>query len=132
MEDDAKLADEETFRLLFESIQDYAIFVMNPEGIVKTWNPGAEMMKGYRSDEIVGQSFSRFYLPSDIEAEKPRMLLSHAARAGRVTDEGWRVRKRWVPLLGFYSHYGAVRSKRSNKGVCQNHTGHDRAKTNGG
>jgi PAS domain S-box-containing protein len=84
---------EETFRLLFETIRDYAIFVMNPEGIVKTWNSGAELMKGYRAEEILGQSFSRFYLPSDIEAGKPRMLLSHAARAGRVTDEGWRVRK---------------------------------------
>jgi PAS domain S-box-containing protein len=85
--------NEDMFRLVFESIQDYAIFVISPEGIVKTWNPGAEMMKGYTDDEILGQSFSRFYLPSDIEAGKPRMLLSHAARAGRVTDEGWRVRK---------------------------------------
>jgi PAS domain S-box-containing protein len=84
---------EDTFRLLFESIQDYAIFIMSPEGIVRTWNPGAEMMKGYRADEIIGQSFSRFYLPSDIEAGKPRMLLSQAARDGRVSDEGWRVRK---------------------------------------
>ena len=85
--------NEQTFRLLFESIKDYAIYVMNPEGIVKTWNPGAEMMKGYRAEEILGQSFSRFYLPSDIEAGKPRRLLSQAAQAGRVTDEGWRVRK---------------------------------------
>jgi PAS domain S-box-containing protein len=85
--------NEYTFRLLFESIKDYAIIIMNPEGIVKTWNPGAEMMKGYRAEEILGQSFSRFYLPSDIKAGKPRMLLSQAARAGRVTDEGWRVRK---------------------------------------
>jgi PAS domain S-box-containing protein len=85
--------NEDMFRLLFESIQDYAIFIMNPEGIVMAWSPGAEMMKGYKGDEILGQSFSRFYLPSDIEAGKPRLLLSHAARAGRVTDEGWRVRK---------------------------------------
>ncbi|HKO31447.1 MAG TPA: PAS domain-containing sensor histidine kinase [Nitrospiraceae bacterium] len=85
--------NEFTFRLLFESIKDYAIYVINPEGIVKTWNPGAEMMKGYRAEEILGQSFSRFYLPSDIEAGKPHRLLSQAARAGRVTDEGWRVRK---------------------------------------
>ena len=85
--------NEETFRLLFDSIRDYAIFIMNPDGIVKTWNPGAEMMKGYRAEEIVGQSFSRFYVPSDIETGRPRMLLSEAAVAGRVTDEGWRVRK---------------------------------------
>jgi PAS domain S-box-containing protein len=97
MEDDKNspfcLETENEDRLLFESIKDYANFVLNPEGIIKTWNPGAEMMKGYRADEILGQSFSRFYLPSDIEAGKPRMLLSQAARAGRVTDEGWRVRK---------------------------------------
>jgi PAS domain S-box-containing protein len=85
--------NEHTFRLLCESIKDYAIYVLDPEGIVKTWNPGAEMMKGYRAEEILGESFSRFYLPSDIEAGKPRRLLSQAARAGRVTDEGWRVRK---------------------------------------
>ena len=97
MEDDInEPRDEQTFRLLFESIQDYAIFVMNPDGIVKTWNPGAEIMKGYRADEIVGQSFSRFYLSSDIEAGKPHMLLSHAARAGRVTDGP----KRWVSTSG--------------------------------
>jgi len=84
---------EDTFRLLFESIQDYAIFIISPQGIVKTWNPGAELIKGYRADEIIGQSFSRFYLPSDIDADKPRLLLAQAARDGRVTDEGWRVRK---------------------------------------
>jgi PAS domain S-box-containing protein len=84
---------EYTFRLLLESIKDYAILVLDPEGIVKTWNPGAEIMKGYKAEEIVGQSFSRFYLPSDIEGGKPRRLLAQAARAGRVTDEGWRVRK---------------------------------------
>src|SRR5687767_370377 len=106
--------NEDMFRLVFESIQDYAIFVISPEGIVKTWNPGAEMMKGYTDDEILGQSFSRFYLPSDIEAGKPRMLLSHAARAGRVTDEGWRVRKDgshfWASIVitALYDQQGAL------------------------
>ncbi len=106
---------EETFRLLFESIKDYAIFVMNPEGIVKTWNLGAEMMKGYRAEEIVGQSFSRFYVPSDIETGKPGMLLSQAAVAGRVTDEGWRVRKNgsrfWasVVITALYNKKGEIK-----------------------
>ncbi|HET9845795.1 MAG TPA: PAS domain-containing sensor histidine kinase [Nitrospira sp.] len=116
MEDEPKATqNEETFRLLFESIKDYAIFITNSEGIVKTWNPGAEMMKGYRADEIVGQSFSRFYLPSDIEAGKPGMLLSRAARAGRATDEGWRVRKDgsrfWasVVITALYDHKGALK-----------------------
>ena len=84
---------EETFRLLFESVKDYAIFIIDPAGIVRTWNPGAELMKGYRAEEIIGQSFSRFYPPSDIETGKPLRLLSRAALAGRATDEGWRVRK---------------------------------------
>ena len=107
--------NEDMFRLLFESIQDYAIFVMNPDGIVKTWNRGAEMMKGYGADEIVGQSFSRFYLPSDIEAGKPGMLLAQAARDGRVTDEGWRVRKDgshfWASIVitALYDPQGALK-----------------------
>jgi len=104
----------DVFRLLFENIQDYAIFMMTPEGIVTTWNPGAEMMKGYKADEILGQCFSRFYLPSDIEAGKPHMLLSHAAQAGRVTDEGWRVRKDgtnfWASIVitALYNRKGEV------------------------
>src|SRR4029078_8885226 len=89
----------DVFRLLFENIQDYAIFMMTPEGIVTTWNPGAEMRKGYKADEILGHCFSLFFLPSDIEAGKPHMLLSHAAQAGRVTDEGWRVRKKSTKQL---------------------------------
>jgi PAS domain S-box-containing protein len=106
---------EETFRLLFESIKDYAIFIMDPDGIVQTWNPGAEMMKGYRAEEIVGQSFSRFYLPSDIQTGKPRMLLSQAAQSGRVADEGWRVRKDgsrfWasVVITALYNDKGEIK-----------------------
>jgi PAS domain S-box-containing protein len=105
---------EDTLRLLFDSIQDYAIFIMSPEGIITTWNLGAEMMKGYRADEIIGQSFSRFYLPSDIEAGKPCMLLSQAARDGRVTDEGWRVRKdgshfwAFIVITALYDQRGEI------------------------
>lgn len=84
---------DETFRRLCESVKDYAIYLLDREGVVQTWNPGAELMKGYRAEEIVGQSFTRFYVPSDIDAGKPRRLLSQAAHAGRITDEGWRVRK---------------------------------------
>ena len=106
---------EETFRLLCDSIKDYAIFVMNPEGVIQTWNAGAEMLKGYRAEEIIGQSFSRFYLPSDIEAGQPRILLSQAAVAGRVTDEGWRVRKDgsrfWasVVITALYDQQGVLK-----------------------
>src|SRR5438034_3449332 len=83
----------ETFRQLVEDVQDVAIFMLDGAGRVSTWNSGAERIKGYRAEEIVGQHFSRFY-PSEAVAEgKPARLLAIAARDGRVEDEGWRVRK---------------------------------------
>jgi PAS domain S-box-containing protein len=88
-----RLRGEVAFRLLVEAVADYAIFLIDPTGHVLTWNPGAERIKGYRSSEIVGQHFSRFYGPEDREADRPGHLLAIAARDGRVEDEGWRVRK---------------------------------------
>src|SRR5438093_6046499 len=83
----------ETFRQLVDDVQDVAIFMLDGAGRVSTWNSGAERIKGYRAEEIVGQHFSRFY-PSEAVAEgKPARLLAIAARDGRVEDEGWRVRK---------------------------------------
>jgi PAS domain S-box-containing protein len=84
---------EERFRLLVESIQDYAIFLLSPEARVVTWNEGAQRLKGYRPDEIIGQSFTRFYTPDDQVAGRPARLLATARAEGRVEDEGWRVRK---------------------------------------
>jgi len=81
------------FRLLVESIRDYAIFVLDPEGRVLTWNPGAQTMKGYTREEIVGQHFSKFYLPEAAESGWPQRELSLALKEGRFADEGWRVRK---------------------------------------
>ena len=107
--------NEDTFRVLFESIKDYAIFVLDPQGIVQTWNAGAEMMKGYTADEIVGQPFSRFYLPADVQAGKPYRLLSQAARDSRVTDEGWRLRKNgsrfwaFVVITALYHSNGTIK-----------------------
>jgi PAS domain S-box-containing protein len=83
--------DDERFRLLVESVKDYAIFLLNPTGVVQTWNAGAERIKGYRADEIIGQHFSRFYRPEDLW--KCEHALERARRHGRVEDEGWRVRK---------------------------------------
>src|SRR5881296_3835465 len=83
----------ETFRLLVEGIQDFAIFMLDGGGRVATWNTGAERIKGYRAEEIVGQHFSRFYPPEAVAEGKPARLLALAARDGRVEDEGWRVRK---------------------------------------
>jgi PAS domain S-box-containing protein len=84
---------EERFRLLVDSVEDYAIFMLTPDGQVATWNAGAQRMKGYSAEEIIGESHSRFYPPEDREAGRPGRLLRTAVEAGRVEDEGWRVRK---------------------------------------
>ena len=81
------------FRLLIETVRDYAIFVLDPEGIVLTWNAGARAMKGYTKEEIVGKHFSTFYLPESIESKWPQRELALAEKEGRFADEGWRVRK---------------------------------------
>ncbi len=86
-------ASEERLRLLIDAVRDYAIFMLDPEGRVTTWNAGAERLKGYRADEILGEHFSRFYLPEAIAAGKPAQELELAAREGRAEDEGWRLRK---------------------------------------
>jgi PAS domain S-box-containing protein len=88
-----RLRGEVAFRLLVEAVSDYAIFLLDPTGHVLTWNRGAERIKGYRATEIIGQHFSRFYIPEDRAADRPGHLLAAASRAGRVEDEGWRVRK---------------------------------------
>ena len=80
-------------RLLVESVVDYAILMLDAEGRVTTWNRGAEAIKGYRADEIVGQHFSRFYGDQDNAAGKPARALAVASAQGRVEDEGWRLRK---------------------------------------
>ena len=84
---------EELFRLLVDQVKDYAIFALNPDGYVVTWNSGAQLLKGYRAEEIIGQHFQRFYSQPDQQAGKPLQLLRQALEHGRVEDEGWRVRK---------------------------------------
>src|SRR5262249_11283297 len=75
---------EERFRLLVENVRDYAIFMLDPEGRVATWNKGAERLKGYRADEIIGQHFSKFYPAEDLAAKKPETELEIALAQGRV------------------------------------------------
>lgn len=84
---------EVAFRLLVEAVEDYAIFLLAPDGRILTWNLGAQRIKGYTADEIIGQHFSRFYTPEEQEAGRPATLLGWAAEYGRYEDEGWRVRK---------------------------------------
>src|SRR5215470_13832186 len=84
---------EERFRLLVESVGDYAIFMLDPGGHIATWNTGAVRIKGYQADEIIGQHFSRFYPPAALASGLPEHELKVAAAEGRFEDEGWRVRK---------------------------------------
>ncbi len=86
-------AAPEQFRLLVESVHDYAIYLLDPGGRVATWNPGAERIKGYTASEIIGRHFSVFYPPEDVAAGKPARELAEAERLGRFEDEGWRRRK---------------------------------------
>jgi PAS domain S-box-containing protein len=84
---------DERFRLLVDAVQDYAIFMLDVQGHVSTWNTGAARLKGYGSSEIIGKHFSIFYPEEDIRAGKPARELEGAAREGRFEDEGWRLRK---------------------------------------
>jgi PAS domain S-box-containing protein len=84
---------EERFRLMVENVQDYAILSLDPEGRVVSWNEGAQRLKGYSADEIIGRSFQVFYPPDAVESGFPGHELEVALRGGRFEDEGWRVRK---------------------------------------
>lgn len=83
----------EMMQLLIDNVRDYAIILLDPEGHVLTWNSAAQRLKGWTEEEIVGQHFSRFYPPEDVEKGKTRLELETAAREGRFEDEGWRLRK---------------------------------------
>jgi len=89
----AGLNNEELCTILIARVRDYAIFALNAEGRVITWNEGARLIKGYNAEEIIGQHIEKFYTPEDVKRGKPRQLLKQAAKDGRVEDEGWRVRK---------------------------------------
>ncbi|HET7433997.1 MAG TPA: PAS domain S-box protein [Thermoanaerobaculia bacterium] len=84
---------EELFRLIVSSVKDYAIFMLDPDGRIVSWNPGAERIKGYKPDEIIGRHFSTFYPIEDVRSHKPERELEIAKRDGSVEDEGWRIRK---------------------------------------
>jgi PAS domain S-box-containing protein len=86
-------ASEERLRLMVASSKDYAFFMLDPQGRVATWNDGAKIIKGYDAGEIIGQTFSTFFLEEDRRAGKPELILQRAAMEGRVEYEGWRVRK---------------------------------------
>ena len=86
-------ATEQQFRLLVESVEEYAIYMLDPDGNVATWNAGARKMKGYSADEIIGKNFACFYMPDELAAGKPLRNLQEAEKKGHVRDQGIRVRK---------------------------------------
>ena len=87
------LSEEQRIRLLVSSVTDYAIYLLDPEGMVASWNPGAERFKGYSASEIVGQHYSRFFTPEDVASDLPGRALRSADRDGRYEAEGWRLHK---------------------------------------
>src|SRR3954470_19268158 len=86
-------SDDARYRLLVDAITDYAIYMLDTEGRVSSWNPGAQRFKGYEASEIIGQHFSQFYTEEDRAAGVPALALKTAAEEGRFEREGWRVRK---------------------------------------
>ena len=89
-----RLAESEHhFRMLVEGVTDYAMYLLDPGGIITSWNPGAERIKGYAADEVIGRHFSTFYTEEDRDAGRPARALEAAARADKYESEGWRVRK---------------------------------------
>ncbi|AIC30150.1 sensor histidine kinase/response regulator hybrid protein (plasmid) [Rhizobium etli bv. mimosae str. IE4771] len=90
---DTSLNEEGRFRLLVDAITDYAIYMLSPEGIVTSWNTGAQRFKGYKPSEILGEHFSRFYVEEDRAAGIPERALATAIEQGRFEGEGWRQRK---------------------------------------
>jgi PAS domain S-box-containing protein len=91
--EEALRESEQHFRLMIEGVRDYAIFMLSPDGVIESWNSGAQLIKGYSPSEVIGKHFSLFYRPEDLEAGKPATELKTALQHGRAEEEGWRVRR---------------------------------------
>ena len=85
--------DEDELFLLVDAVQDYAIFLLSPEGLIRSWNRGAQRIMGYEAEEAIGKHFQLVYGPADVASRKPQRELEEAALTGRIEDEGWRIRK---------------------------------------
>ena len=101
----ALLQSEDGFRLLLGNLLDHAILMLDPDGRVVSWNAGAERLKGYREDEILGQHFSRFYPREHIERGEPRQALEWASAEGRFEDRGLASSQEWFDFLGERRHH---------------------------
>ena len=120
------------YRILVEAVTDYAIYMLDPEGAVTSWNAGAQRIKGYTPDEIIGQNFSRFYTEEDRAQGMPERVLAISAREGKFEGEGWRVRK---DGSRFWAHVviDPIRdSRRRSDRLRQDHPRHHRAQAGAG
>ncbi|CZR69327.1 related to Two-component system protein A [Phialocephala subalpina] len=88
-----QMDSSDSYRILVQQVKDYAMFMLDPAGLVKTWNVGAQLLKGYAKEEIIGRHFSTFYTPEDLAAGKPQKEIEIALREGKVEDESWRLKK---------------------------------------
>ena len=117
---------EELFRRLVEGVTDYALYMLDPSGIVSNWNAGAQRIKGYAPSEIIGQHFSRFYTEEDRSRGEPARSLAIAEREGRFEAEAWRQRKDgrrfWANVI-----IDAIHDPSGPGGLCQDHARHHRA-----
>lgn len=93
--------NEERYHLMVDEVEDYAILLLDKKGNIQNWNKGAEKIKGYAEDEIIGKNFRIFYLPDDQDSNLPESLINHALHTGKVTHEGWRVRKDGSRFWGY-------------------------------
>ena len=91
--EEALQESEERFRLLVDGVRDYAIYMLDPQGVIRSWNAGAELIKGYRADEVMGRHYRMFFRSEDVAAGLPAKELADALQQGRTEEEGWRVRK---------------------------------------
>src|SRR6516225_3445547 len=121
---------ERQLNVLIEAVTDYAIYMLDANGNVRTWNTGAERIKGYSAEEIIGKNFAVFYTDEDKHAEKHLTALEAAAREGRYEAEGWRVRKDgsrfWVNALIY-----PIRDEGRPYGLCEGHAGYYRKTASG-
>lgn len=99
-QNEALIRSEEQYHKMIEEVEDYAILLMDKEGIILNWNKGAEKIKGYREEEIVGKHFRTFYRPEDREKRLPEQLIARAISEGKATHEGWRIRKDGTAFWG--------------------------------
>ena len=118
---------ERQFRLLVSAVTDYAIYMLDPNGIVVSWNAGAEKIKGYGADEIIGSHFSKFYTEEDRAAGKPARALYTSTHDGRFEGEGCASSQGRHPVLGKRRHRPYSRRKRPTRWLCQDHARHHRA-----